>query len=375
MIGKKNQFAPLDDFSAAPKYVQLRERLEAVIRGGDYAVGDKLCTEADLKSRYGLSTATVTRALADLERRGLVTRRKGAGTFVAARHAPPRQSSFGDRTLLICGMPAHPDLKRTDTSWFVTYEIHRGLINSFEGRVRLIGYPELSGELDGLPPAASSLIMLDPPESAVQQARRAKLPWVVMRPFGVVGQVPANTVTIDRLRGVVDGMTYLLQQLGHRAIALVIPPQDTPRHADRVAGYAIGLHTFGIPYNEKLVVHAPYGMAENGYAAILELRRRRVEFTAAFVSTDIKALGAMEALQQAGLHIPRDVSVLGFDDAPGAEHAQPPLTTIRVPRFELGVEAVAMLKRRLQSPDEEIPGVVLNSRLVIRGSCGPAPAG
>ncbi len=368
----KHKFAPLDDSSAVPKYAQLCARLESAIRSGAYAVGDKLCTEAELKQRYGLSTATVTRALAELERRGMVVRRKGAGTFVAARHAPPPRTR--ERTLLLCGLHSPDDLKRTDVSWFVTYELHRGVINNFDGRVRLLDYPELAGHLDGAPSAALGLIMLDPPPGVEERARTARVPWVAMRPYGVAGQLPPNTVAIDRLSGVVEGMSYLIQQLGHRAVALVIPPQDTPRHSERMAGYAIGLHTFGVPYDEQLVAYAPYGMAENGAAAVRELRRRTAAFTAVFASTDVKALGVIEALEQDGLRVPGDVSVLGFDDAPGAEQARPPLTTVRVPRYELGAAAVAMLERRMLSPGAECPGIRLQSRLVIRGSCGPAPA-
>lgn len=368
-----NKFAPLNEASALPKYAQLRDRLEEAIHSGAYAVGDKLCTESELKQRYGLSTATVTRALAELERSGLVARRKGAGTFVAPGKSPSRPSP--ERTLLLCGLPVLSDLKRTDVSWFVSYELHRGVINNYDGRVRMIGYPELAGQLAGVPAESCSLIMLDPPAAAEQRAQAARVPWVAVRPHGIVGQVPPNTVAIDRLRGVVEGMSYLIHQLGHRAIALIIPPQDTPRHSERMAGYAIGLHTFGIPYNEKLVAYAPYGLPENGSKAIRELRRRAAAFTAVFVSTDVKALGAMEALERDGLRVPADVSVLGFDDAPGADMARPPLTTVRVPRLELGAEAVAMLKRRTQSGIADEPGVVLQSRLVIRGSCGPVPAG
>lgn len=303
----------------------------------------------------------------------MVVRRKGAGTFVAARQAPP-PARARECTLLLCGLHAPDALKRTDVSWFVTYELYRGVINNFDGRVRLLGYPELAAHLDGAPAETFGLIMLNPPSGAEERARTAGVPWVAMRPYGIAGQLPPNTVAIDRLSGVVEGMSYLIQQLGHRAVALIIPPQHTPRHSERMAGYAIGLHTFGIPYDEQLVAYAPYGMAENGAAAVRELRRRPAAFTAVFVSTDIKALGAIEALEQDGLRVPGDVSVMGFDDAPGAEQARPPLTTVRVPRYELGATAVAMLERRMLSPGADCPGIRLQSRLVVRGSCGPAPA-
>ncbi len=99
-----------------------------------------------------------------------------------------------------------------------------------------------------------------------------------------------------------------------------------------------------------------------------------VAFTAVFASTDVKALGAIEALEQVGLLVPGDVGRGGFDDAPGTERVCPPLTTVRVPRYELGAAAAAMLKRRMLSPGADCPGIRLQSRLISRGSCGPAPA-
>lgn len=101
-------FGAIDNTSALPKYVQLRNILEAAIHNEHYASGEKLCTESELKKRFGCSTATVTKALSELERSGMVIRRKGAGTFVADKHGGDTSEPlrFGQRTLLLCGLPA-----------------------------------------------------------------------------------------------------------------------------------------------------------------------------------------------------------------------------------------------------------------------------
>ena len=179
-----------------------------------------------------------------------------------------------------------------------------------------------------------------------------------------------NTVAVDRLRGVYEGMTYLIKDLGHRDIALITAgARSRASHQERITGYQISLRTFNMPYRAKLEIRCQSGSQEAGEAAVHELLKRHTPFSAVFVDTDIKALGAMRALQQAGLAIPGKVSVLGFDDVPGVDRAEPPLTTIRVPHFECGVAAINLLNERLRT-GKDVPGIIVNARLVVRQSCG-----
>ena len=109
-----------------------------------------------------------------------------------------------------------------------------------------------------------------------------------------------------------------------------------------------------------------------GLAAVAALLRRRRRFTAVFASNDYSAFGAMEALREAGLRVPEDVSVVGFDDMPPAALARPPLTTVQQPVADMGQTAVRLLLDELAGhPVAQY--VVLPTTLVIRGSTGPPP--
>jgi LacI family transcriptional regulator len=91
--------------------------------------------------------------------------------------------------------------------------------------------------------------------------------------------------------------------------------------------------------------------------------------TAVFVASDVVATGAMGAIQSAGLHIPDDMAVVGFDDIFLAAHLQPPLTTVRVPAYGLGWTAAQVLITLIEG-DEDVSSVTLETELVVRESCG-----
>ncbi len=365
----------IDHESAIPKYLQLQEILAGKIQSGQYKVGEKLSTDAALKQLYRLSTSTVTRALSELEDAGFVTRKQGAGTFVKSLAGAPAHSLPGQarrrRLLLICG--AAPDFGQAheNVNWFIGHEIYRGLVNTFDGRVRIVQPEELPEELDDLPAETQGYVAAVNRRSAVFKALgQRKTPYVIIDQQGQTGRVCANTISLDHVRGVYDAMGYLLDELGHRDVAFIGPRRDevTVQHRGRWSGYCLGLQAFNLPLREELLVYAESGSLADGYRATQALLGRGVKFTAVFVSTDIKAIGAIRALRDAGLKVPEDVSVIGFDDIPGADKNDPPLTTVRLPYFEAGAAAVKLLDT---APDAAgaLPGQVLASRLVVRASC------
>ena len=168
-------------------------------------------------------------------------------------------------------------------------------------------------------------------------------------------------------------MTYLIEELGHRDIAFIGPGRQvlTNQHRTRWVGYVTGLQAFDIPVNHDLVGLAKVSTVAGGYAAMQGILQRKINFSAVFADTDIKAVGVIQALRDAGLKVPEDVSVVGFDDVPGMDQNVPPLTTVRMPYFEMGVAAVKLLEAPA-GPDGARPGKTLPTTLVLRGSCAPA---
>ena len=130
---------------------------------------------------------------------------------------------------------------------------------------------------------------------------------------------------------------YLIGQ-GHRSIAFITGPSDHPDALQRFDGYKAALAAHKLPFVRKLVAAGDYSDA-GGYAAMNELLATGVDFTAVFAANDQSAYGAMLALHRAGLKVPKDVSLIGFDDLPTSSFTVPPLTTIHRSIHEIGQAA------------------------------------
>ncbi|HUO15358.1 MAG TPA: substrate-binding domain-containing protein, partial [Verrucomicrobiae bacterium] len=111
-----------------------------------------------------------------------------------------------------------------------------------------------------------------------------------------------------------------------------------------------------------------------GYPFVKQLLARKIPFTALFAYNDIAAIGAIRALQEEGLRVPQDVSVMGFDDIPGAAFHMPSLTTVRQPLGRMGEVAAQSLLERIEDNSEFPAEIAVEPELVVRESTGPAPA-
>ncbi len=162
-----------------------------------------------------------------------------------------------------------------------------------------------------------------------------------------------------------------LAQLGHKRIACIAGPTDVSPSAGRVAGYRAALRAAGIGVDASLVVRGDF-RDHSGYVAAQKLLRRNIAPTAIFACNDLMAIGAMAAVRDAGLSVPEDVSVVGFDDIHIAGYINPPLTTIAQPMAELGRIAAELLLQRLA--DRTLPPrrVMLRNRLIVRRTTAPA---
>ena len=170
--------------------------------------------------------------------------------------------------------------------------------------------------------------------------------------------------------------------LGHRAIAvLVVEPrvehQERGSHQEsRMAGWRDALDPAGI---DPTVVWCAVSDQESGYLAVRELLTRPDRPTALLCFSDALAAGALRAAREAGLVVPADLTVVGFDDSPLAQRTDPPLTTVRQDARAKGREAAAVVIAALDDQRSgrapQIRHVVLPTELVVRGSSGPPPAG
>ncbi len=189
-------------------------------------------------------------------------------------------------------------------------------------------------------------------------------------PFVMVGrpdrEESISYVDSDNVGGARAAAVHLCG-LGYRRIAYLGAPRNTTAGADRLNGFLEGLAMCGNSTDGLLRADGDFTEA-SGYRAMQELIPRRPD--AVFVASDTMALGALRALREAGLDVPGDVAVVGFDGLPPSEAADPPLTTVRQKVIEAGERAVELLLGTLagERPDFEI----LPTELVVRESCGAA---
>jgi DNA-binding LacI/PurR family transcriptional regulator len=157
-------------------------------------------------------------------------------------------------------------------------------------------------------------------------------------------------------------MRHLIE-LGHRRIIHLAGPQDWTEAKTRLHGFVAELESHGLAQTKPV-----FGdwTAEFGYRAGQDLVRHR-DYTAVFSSNDQMALGLMHAAREAGLEIPRDISIVGFDDIPEAAHFWPPLTTVRQDFAELGRRSIALLLSELGGEDAAGRDAI-TPELVVRSS-------
>ena len=177
-----------------------------------------------------------------------------------------------------------------------------------------------------------------------------------------------------------------LHSLGHRRIAFMQGPRAIPDSEYRWLGIQNAAKDLGIKIDAALVIGidatgwsmktGQHPMApEIGYKPMKALLAKHRGFTAVFCFNDIAAIGAIRALKDAGLQVPQDVSVVGFDDILSAAYATPSLTTVRQPLTEMGRRGAQVLLERIADREKEFPSeIVMAPELVIRESTGPAPA-
>ncbi len=204
------------------------------------------------------------------------------------------------------------------------------------------------------------------PLRLVEPLRRAHIPTVILE-HDVPGEY---CVIVDDLAGGRLGTQYLLD-LGHRRIAMISRTRHSGTSALRVTGYRQVLEEAGIPFDAELLVECESGH-EAAYQAMKRLLALDNPPTAVFTHNDVQALGVLHAVQSAGLSVPGDVSVIGFDDISSSAYFYPPLTTVRYPKQEVGRLAAETVLALVRGND--LPGPwtrILPVELVIRGSTAP----
>jgi signal transduction histidine kinase/AraC-like DNA-binding protein/ABC-type sugar transport system substrate-binding protein/ActR/RegA family two-component response regulator len=176
-------------------------------------------------------------------------------------------------------------------------------------------------------------------------------------------------VAIDNAGGIRQAFRHLLDH-GHQRIAFIAGlPDRSEDSTERLRGYYDAMRDAGLPIDPRLVA---YGMhhRSGGWQAMQQILSTGAPFTAVLASNDTSCLGAMEALQHAGLRIPEQIAIIGFDDRLDARASTPSLTTIRHPTFALGYQSVVAVLEQIAGRPAGTPQITISTQLIVRRSCG-----
>jgi LacI family transcriptional regulator len=187
-------------------------------------------------------------------------------------------------------------------------------------------------------------------EELIDLVRNGPAPVVV---FGrAIAEIEDACVVMNNERGGALAAEYLLAH-GHRRIGHVTGPLSFPDARERLHGYRRALEAAGVDHVERYVVESNF-QEEGGARAAALLLDRAPEITAIFFGNDQMAAGGMRTLREAGLDVPQDISVVGFDDVFLAQYLTPSLTTVRQPLVDMGRAAAHLLLARLQNDGREV---------------------
>ena len=327
-------------------------------------------TMDDVARAAGVSKATVSRVLAGIENassaktaeavRQTATRLGYVVNSVAASLRSRQTFTIG----LIVADVANPffggiasgvEARLSETGYSVLFANTGNSVVREEAAVRLL----VEKQIDGLIAAPSASVgehFQDAKQRGVQ---------VVLVDSEITG-LAVDCVTLDNRAAGEAAVRHLLEQ-GHRRIAIVTGPLDAAFDRQRLEGYQAALAAFGAPQQEDQVLREDL-VTSGGEGAVARLLRLADRPTAVFVTNNMMTLGVLLGLNKAGVRIPEEISVVGFDDQDWYSVTHPPLTGVTNPGFDMGVAAADRLLLQLRRKEATAERIVLPARLIVRDS-------
>lgn len=242
---------------------------------------------------------------------------------------------------------------------------HRVLLHLLDSRGQgdNSGMEALWAEVDGLILANGG----DLTDDVIAKLVDSHVPAVLVDNY-LVDQ-PLHCVVADNVTAGYVATRHLLR-LGHRRVGLLAGPRKYRSLVDRQEGYLDALTEYGIPVDTSLMPAPRHDSGQKGYGQMLQLLDLPQPPSAVVAISDKTAFGAMEAMKERGKRIPADVALVSIDDVADSAHTTPPLTTVQVPRFEMGAEAIRRLLALLAGSAPRPTKTVLYTHLIVRQSCG-----
>ena len=363
----------LDKTNPIPLYYQIKNDIFKDIESGKYLTGERLPAERVLAEKYGVTRMTIRQAIRFLVEQGFLKVRHGSGTYISDRKSSTEQSTNKVIGVLV------PDIQRG-----IMIDLLRGI----EDEAINAGYNTIICNTDNLWDKAHIYVnqllangikgaiyvpVQDIENSDTKEENNREIIEKFMNndtPIVLVDheckKVSTDLVVSDNFSGGYE-MTKHLIEMGHRRIAIVYDFEETSI-LDRIAGYKKALRDNGIEIDPNLIRKIKeYGFTES-FSKLIDSIVNELDATAIFAMNDLLAADVYYHTKKLELQIPKNISVVGYDDLPFAEMLSTPLTTIHQPLYQMGRESFGLLMERSKNPNQQFKKAILQNRLVKRKS-------
>ena len=360
---------------------QISDRLIEEIRMGKFPIGERMPGQAELEKEYNVSTGTIRQALATLERKGIIQRTAGRGTFVSLQPSSKKEQGAIKNIGLIRDVSGYEEDISAETEVFKEF-----IRYCSQAKLRLIadqlnlgaqnGKKEIIETFEDISLDGLCLFIHDevPYMSELEMIGSQFKSFVLLVPHLCSGSLPFDCIDVDLAVGTRQLMRFLLST-GHRRIACVGPRMlDEATRSTRWKVYIEEMERSDIPIDESLLIetpsdHIPYEFTNS----VINLVRGDNPATIIFASNDWLARQIMEWLWKAGIRVPHDVGLCGLDDIL-ARQLVPSLTTVAFPFAKAASSAIEILTQQCSEQENTTRHITLSTELVIRDSVLPVNA-
>lgn len=336
---------------------------------------DRTITLRDVASRADVHPSTASRALNEHTRSRVnaatVARVLAAAEALGYRPNALAQGLKGNRTMTV-GMLV-PDL---------TNPLFPPIVRGIEDRLTAAGSTLLVANTDNDVVKERAILdvmarrRVDGLILATALRQHALLEEMVRQGYPVVlvnrtaDHPPLPSVGGDDHVGIGLALRHLVG-LGHTRIAHIAGPRHVSTGLTRHQSFLTWMDAVELPVDPELIVYCSWFTQQAGAEAFRELLSREVDFTAVVAANDLVALGCYDVAAEQGIAIPTDVSVVGYNDMPFTDRFDPPLTSVRIPHYDIGVRAAELMLDQIEDPGGPGMSLRLPPELRVRGSTGP----
>lgn len=363
---RTNGLPQVDMASPTPRYVQAKTILADAIRSGAFPPGSKLPNTSEIGARLNVSLITAHKAIQCLVEEGWLRRERGRGTFVRGDF----EASVAAKPRFRVALVLRPGTELLDFYHGQLMDSLRHAAEQAEEPGELViqkcGKPEDLARID-----ADGYLCFHPAVEAFPGLEQVAIDKPVVVLGGSRRETSLHCIDSQNYAGARRAVRHLVE-FGHERILIINGPHDTTNGLDRLEGYLAEIKAHGFPVREEYILKTQsQKSAGPTLAALAKVMRGEDRPTAIFSGGYYLALDVMVLLRRMNLEIPRDVSLVGFDDPRSASLLSPALTTIQQPLEDMGVRAyeriVQLIKGENPSPRVEL----LPTTLVERDSAGP----